>query len=294
MLTRLLPRSISIPSTTQVAFISADVNYKPIRRVEKPDGFLRHSNPLSREVLRRGWKSAKGRSVDIVRADERDRDFAGQFFGEEFSTWNNCCRHSKMTFEEFESMAAPGTDVTIAKGDLFMAFDGDKLIGTLYNSNHTEKDFEQMWHGEMPGNPNPVFRVKDDYADVIASYPYARTMNQFMGLLDILQPQTGKFLPANIKKFGITEALTIHPALHKEGVGYALIEVGDEVFKKRGVSHIGVYALAYGAQQICARLGYKTVQDLPYANFKENGKPVYENMYDGATSAKCMVKVLKN
>uniref|UniRef100_A0A7E4ULF3 N-acetyltransferase domain-containing protein n=1 Tax=Panagrellus redivivus TaxID=6233 RepID=A0A7E4ULF3_PANRE len=296
MLGRLIPR---LPTATQIAKISADaakLKQNPLRRVEKgPDGFYHHSDPLSREILLRNFTTKKGRVVDIVRADHRDRDMVAQYFGEEFSAGSNCCRHLGMTFKDFETMAGPGTDMCLEAGEILMVFEGDKLVATLHNSNHTDKEFPQMFNNELPGHPNPTFNVKDNYADLIASYKgLSPSMDRFMALLDVVQPQTGKFLPKGVKKFGIAEAMTVHPSAISEGIGRVLMEITKENFRKLGMSHVATYTLAAAGRRNAQQVGYKSLYTLPYTDFKENGKIVYENMHDGATVVDALLLTIKN
>uniref|UniRef100_A0A7E4ZQD8 N-acetyltransferase domain-containing protein n=1 Tax=Panagrellus redivivus TaxID=6233 RepID=A0A7E4ZQD8_PANRE len=291
----MLRRLVSNFSTPmiQTASICAEAHYTPIKKQEKcPEGYLRHPDPLSREIVIKGYKSRTGRLIDFVKADFRDRDMAAQFFCEEYSAHNNCCRHANMTFEDFECMAAPGTDLMLDRGDVFMAFDGDKLVATHLVSYYYEDKLNDIFHGELPGDANPVFKVKDDYADVIKTYNFNPAMNRYMALLDTIQPQTGKFLPKGVKALGINEVLSVLPEYQKDGIGYTMLSLGDAECIKRGITHIAGYALAVGTQKICKELGYDSLYTLPYTDFKENGTPVYANLYDGAIVADSLVRAL--
>uniref|UniRef100_A0A7E4W290 N-acetyltransferase domain-containing protein n=1 Tax=Panagrellus redivivus TaxID=6233 RepID=A0A7E4W290_PANRE len=282
-------------SLIQKANISAEVNYTPIKRVPKcPEGFLHNSNPLvDGKMLIRNLPSKTGRKLDYVIAAPKDRDLIATFSCENFPALNSCCAHTKMTYEEFECMAAPGTDLMLEKGVIFCAYDGDKLVGALYNSFNYEDKFEQMFHGEMPGMKNPKFIVKDDYAEDVKKYPFAPSMNYYMTLMDIVQPQTGKFLPAGIKAFGILELGIVHKDYQQDGIFPVFFDLAEKAFKEKGIHHVGGYCVATGTRRVLTRGGYKSLYTIPYTDFKVNGKPVYSNLKDGATCTDTMIRTIK-
>uniref|UniRef100_A0A7E4VV63 DDE_Tnp_Tn3 domain-containing protein n=1 Tax=Panagrellus redivivus TaxID=6233 RepID=A0A7E4VV63_PANRE len=46
-----------------------------------------------------------------------------------------------------------------------MAFWGNRLVSTFLLLYHDALEFPELFGDELPGAPNPVLRIKDDYAD---------------------------------------------------------------------------------------------------------------------------------
>uniref|UniRef100_A0A7E4V6M2 N-acetyltransferase domain-containing protein n=1 Tax=Panagrellus redivivus TaxID=6233 RepID=A0A7E4V6M2_PANRE len=293
MLYRLARRGI--PPLIQKAKASADVNYNPIKRVPKcDDGFYRKANPLvDGTVLLRKFKSKTGREIDYVLATPEDRNLVATFSSEIYAKYNSCCAHYKVKPEELDGLNAPATDQMLENGKIYCAYDGDKLIGCSYNSFNYEDKFEEMFNGEMPGMKDPKFIVKEDYAEEFNNQPFTPGVNYYLTMLDIVQPQTGKFLPAGIKGFGVMEGAMIHSEYQKEGIFQPMFDFAETAFKEAGIYHLAGYCIATGTRKILSRGGFETIYILNYDDFKVNGKPVYSNLSDGATCCDVVVKVLK-
>uniref|UniRef100_A0A7E4UYH1 N-acetyltransferase domain-containing protein n=1 Tax=Panagrellus redivivus TaxID=6233 RepID=A0A7E4UYH1_PANRE len=291
MSTLTLRRFASSIATTAPQYLGKT---RKINRIDKcPKGFFRDVNPLDREILLTGFKSPSGKRINFVRAEPKDFHVVAQFWGEEFTRTNNLCKHLGVTYEEFEQLASVTVNNCLKHGDVVMAFWGDRLVSTMLCLHYKESELPQLFDNELPGHPNPVFRIKNDYAEDIAAQPFCPKLNRCVALLDTVQRQTGKFLPAGVKKVGILEAVLVHPALHRERIGAVMLDLGDKQLVKYGVNDIIGTAVATYSSRICHKMGYKTLQKFYYKDYKEGGKPVFEDLNDEATYVAMIHRVIQ-
>uniref|UniRef100_A0A7E4ZTE5 N-acetyltransferase domain-containing protein n=1 Tax=Panagrellus redivivus TaxID=6233 RepID=A0A7E4ZTE5_PANRE len=259
------------------------LNLRRINKVEKcPEGYIRVPDVFDREVFKRNWKSPTGKTINFVLAHPKDFDMLSQFWAEEFIRTNNMCRHLGITYPDFESMASATIDKVFKQGDALMAFWGDRLVSTFLLLYHDASEFPELFGDELPGNPNPVLRIKDDYADDIASMPFTPKVNRCAALLTTVQSQTGKFLPSGVEKLGIFEAIVVHPELQKDGIGAAITNAGEKIIEKRGVTNLIAIGVANYSTRITHKIGFETLFKFYFKDFKENGKPVFYDLFDGS------------
>uniref|UniRef100_A0A7E4ZWZ1 N-acetyltransferase domain-containing protein n=1 Tax=Panagrellus redivivus TaxID=6233 RepID=A0A7E4ZWZ1_PANRE len=247
------------------------------------DGMFYDMNPLSRPIVRKGWASpVSGTIVDFVKAEARDAELVTQFWLEGFRESSNVCVHLGLTYDELHEMLSNWVTEMLDTGDVILGFDGTKLACLQLMRYHYEHEYEELFAGELPGHPNPKFIIKDDYAQDITSYPLPRNSARLACFLDDLVRQTGKFLPADVKSYCVFEATYVHKTYQKDRMGSVLINLAVEATLRRNVIHGVGYCVAMGTRKIALAQQWTPLFDALYKDYKDNGKPVFYDMHDGA------------
>uniref|UniRef100_A0AC34GRB6 Uncharacterized protein n=1 Tax=Panagrolaimus sp. ES5 TaxID=591445 RepID=A0AC34GRB6_9BILA len=217
--------------------------------------------------------------------DQNDIEFIKQFVIEHFVKESNIMRHLRIKGEELIELIHPLVDRWIKCENSIVIKHNKKIIGTAFGSLHTSEEFEELYRGQL-FHENPQFVIKDDYAEDIKNGPFKSLNNNRVAvLLNELEWQTGKFLPKGIQKFGLHELTAIDPNYYRFGFATSSAAVLQKIMFNQGCTHDGGYCVAMGTYRMSKRFDSETLFSMPYDRYLENGKPVFENMYDEATAA---------
>uniref|UniRef100_A0A914QW00 N-acetyltransferase domain-containing protein n=1 Tax=Panagrolaimus davidi TaxID=227884 RepID=A0A914QW00_9BILA len=110
-------------------------------------------------------------------------------------------------------------------------------------------------------------------------------LNRVAVLLEELGWQTGKFLPKDTQKLGIHELFSTQPSFMRSGLAAKIANTIQKIFIEQGCTQEAGYCVATGTWKMSLRYGHRTIYSLPYDQYLEDGKPVFENLYDKATAA---------
>uniref|UniRef100_A0A914YRK0 Uncharacterized protein n=1 Tax=Panagrolaimus superbus TaxID=310955 RepID=A0A914YRK0_9BILA len=240
--------------------------------------------------------------------DQNDIEFMTQFVTEHFVKESNIMRHLHIKGEELIELIHPLVDRWIKCENSIIIKHNKKIIGTAFGSLHKSEEFEELYRGQL-FHENPQFVIKDDYAEGIVQNhvtkklsffdplpPFVITYikngpfkslnnNRVAVLLNEMEWQTGKFLPKGIKTFGLHELTAINPKYYRFGFATSSAAVLQKIMFDQGCTHDGGYCVATGTYKMSKKFNSSTVFSMPYNRYLENGKPVFENFYDGATAA---------
>uniref|UniRef100_A0AC34FHR9 Uncharacterized protein n=1 Tax=Panagrolaimus sp. ES5 TaxID=591445 RepID=A0AC34FHR9_9BILA len=215
--------------------------------------------------------------------DQNDIEFIKQFVIEHFVKESNIMRHLRIKDEELIELIHPLVDRWIKCENSIVIKHKKKIIGTAFGSLHTSEEFEELYRGQL-FHENPQFVNKDDYAEDIKNGPFKSLNNSRVAvLLNELEWQTGKFLPKGIQKFG--ELTVIHPNYYRFGFATSTAAVLPKIMFSQGCTHDGGDCVAMGTYRMSKRFYSETLFSMPYDRYFENGKPVFQKMYDEATAA---------
>uniref|UniRef100_A0A7E4VMH1 N-acetyltransferase domain-containing protein n=1 Tax=Panagrellus redivivus TaxID=6233 RepID=A0A7E4VMH1_PANRE len=257
------------------------------------NGYYYDTNPLSRAILRPKWVSpTSGRVIDFVQGELRDANLLTEFWLKGFRDTSNVVRHLGLTYPDMHDLLAPWVHEMLETGDIICGFDGTRLAGLQLMRYHHENEFEELFAGELPGHPNPKFNVKEDYAKDIAAYDLPHNSARLACFLDDLVQQTGKFLPAETESYAVFEATYVHKDYQKDRMGTALVDIAVEACLRRKMYHSVGYCVATGTRRIGMANGWSSMFEAYYKDYKENGKPVFYDLNDGAEGSLQVYKKL--
>uniref|UniRef100_A0A7E4VKV6 N-acetyltransferase domain-containing protein n=1 Tax=Panagrellus redivivus TaxID=6233 RepID=A0A7E4VKV6_PANRE len=279
-----LQTAIRLSSSSRIVTSKPKQAYQSLPKCDQ--GLFHDLNPLSRQIVRKGWVSpVSGTVVDFVKAEPRDAEMINQFWVESFVDTNNICNHLGLSYQDLYGLHKPWTEEMIEKGDIIMGFDQTKFACLQLMKYHFQPEFEELFAGELPGHPNPQYHVKHDYAEDIASYDLPHNVARLACFLDDLVRQTGKFLPVEVKDVCIFEATCVHPLYQKDRMGSVIIATAVDATLRRNVVHGLGYCVATGTRKICEKQNWKFLFEARYDDYRENGEPVFFDMKDGATGS---------
>lgn len=61
------------------------------------------------------------------------------------------------------------------------------------------------------------------------------------------------------------------------------------MFKEKDCNYFIAFCLATASAKMCEKMGMWSAFMFPYSEYKENGKPVFQNCYDGAEGVHLMM-----
>uniref|UniRef100_A0A914YYR1 Uncharacterized protein n=1 Tax=Panagrolaimus superbus TaxID=310955 RepID=A0A914YYR1_9BILA len=261
---------------------ASKVVYKPVPR----SGGYMIDNRRDRKIIEDEYKPKKANcKLRFELMDENDIEFMIQIATEHFVRESNLMRHLQIKCEELIERWAPLIAKYILSETSVIIKDGDKIVGTGFGNVHDRKDFDRIFRGQL-FHDNPKFVIKDDYAEDINNGPYkSRNFNRVVVLFDELEWQTGKFLPKNTEKIGCSELISVDPNYMRLNLASKIALVNRELFQSKGCTHEHAIPVATGTWKAGQKLGHRTLFSLPYNQFLDNGKPVFENLHDNAIAA---------
>uniref|UniRef100_A0A7E4ZYG6 aralkylamine N-acetyltransferase n=1 Tax=Panagrellus redivivus TaxID=6233 RepID=A0A7E4ZYG6_PANRE len=167
-----------------------------------------------------------------------------------------------------------------------LAMDGDKIAGMALN--YVVK-LEQPRKSSDPMTP---LKLKPDYALDISNGPYDNhPANQLVVFIEEVEHDYKRFLPRCNKAFKI-DILFVLPEYAGHGIGTHLVEKALQLAVENSCQYALTVATAKASAHIFAKSGFTCAREVPFASFREHGSPVYQNLHDGNTSGKLMVKKL--
>ncbi|VDM78303.1 unnamed protein product, partial [Strongylus vulgaris] len=80
----------------------------------------------------------------------------------------------------------------------------------------------------------------------------------------------------------------VYDSKRKRGLGKELTRRAIETARCEGCNWVATAATASASQGVFSRVGFQTLYEIPYADFREHGKAVFRNLHDGCRSGKFM------
>ncbi|WKY10014.1 hypothetical protein Q1695_002394 [Nippostrongylus brasiliensis] len=133
-----------------------------------------------------------------------------------------------------------------------------------------------------------------DYGKEIANGPYSQhKANQIAVLVDVIESKQVELLGNGSKLFKY-DILGVSRAERGQGIGKRLTEMAIDTARREGCDWIVGDATAVASQNLLAKYGFKTLLEIPYSNYLDNGEVVFKNLHDGGKSAKFLALSLKD
>ncbi|VDL74657.1 unnamed protein product [Nippostrongylus brasiliensis] len=132
-----------------------------------------------------------------------------------------------------------------------------------------------------------------DYGADIAVGPYSEhKANQVMTFVEVLESKQDELLGDGRKVLKI-DILGVSKAERGQGIAKRLTEMALDTARSEGCDWVATAATAAASQGIFAKFGFKTMFEVPYSNYLDNGKVVFQDLHDGGQSGKFMVLAMK-
>ncbi|VDM57413.1 unnamed protein product [Angiostrongylus costaricensis] len=120
----------------------------------------------------------------------------------------------------------------------------------------------------------------------IAKGPYKQhKANQLTAFVDAME-QALRRLPDAFTKYLKIDILCVAGDAKGRGLGKELVQRAVKIARAEGCEWVTAVATAAASQAIFSQLGFKTIYQIPFANFRENGVVVFNNLSDGCISGK--------
>ncbi|VDL74659.1 unnamed protein product [Nippostrongylus brasiliensis] len=128
----------------------------------------------------------------------------------------------------------------------------------------------------------------------IANGPYRQhKSNQIAVLLDVIESKQVVLLGNGSKVFKC-DVLCVSRAARGQGIAKRLTEMAIDTARREGCDWMASDATAVASQNLLAKYGFKTLLEIPYSNYLDNGEVVFKNLPDGGKSAKFIALSLKD
>ncbi|CAJ0599817.1 unnamed protein product [Cylicocyclus nassatus] len=141
--------------------------------------------------------------------------------------------------------------------------------------------------GSADASSSTKIKENHDYTEEISNGSYKQHKgNQITVLVHILEEELKRLLSKS--KFMELDILCIHKDYAGRGLGKELTRRATEMARAEGCEYLAAVATAGASQAIFKKYGWKTLVEIPYTDYCENGNPVFQNLHDGHQSAKAM------
>ncbi|KJH44573.1 acetyltransferase, GNAT family [Dictyocaulus viviparus] len=130
--------------------------------------------------------------------------------------------------------------------------------------------------------------LNHDFAEEIAKGPYKQhKANQLVSYVSALE--RGLYnLPGNFITFLKIDIICVANHARGQGLGKRMTLESIKIARSQHCEWIVTAATASASQVLFSRVGFETFFKLPYSIFRENGRVVFDNLYDGCSSGKLM------
>uniref|UniRef100_A0A914YMP3 N-acetyltransferase domain-containing protein n=1 Tax=Panagrolaimus superbus TaxID=310955 RepID=A0A914YMP3_9BILA len=217
-----------------------------------------------------------------------------QFCTEHFTKEMNIVKHLNIKGNELIDLLGPMIANWIKCQNSIVAKNDNKIVGIFMGCIVERYEFHEIYRGAL-FHDNPKLVLKNDYAEEIRNGPFkSLNLNRIAILIEELEWQTGKFLPKDTHKLALLEFAAVHPSFMRFGVGTKAAPLMQKIMLDQGCTHEVGYTVSVGTYKICLKSGHIPIFSLPYERYIENGRPVFENLHDGATAAHMTLRALRD
>ncbi|VDM81522.1 unnamed protein product, partial [Strongylus vulgaris] len=155
-----------------------------------------------------------------------------------------------------------------------LAYDGDRLVGLCLCS-LKDSDTEDTLV------PAEVDFENHDCAEDIKKGPYKEhKANEIVTLVHALEDSLKRLIGKHKKVLKID--------ILSKGLGKALTRRAVEIALTERCDWVVTTATSSASQRIFAKAGLRVIYEIPYEHFRENGNPVFQNLYDGCSAGRAM------
>ncbi|EYC12749.1 hypothetical protein Y032_0046g1400 [Ancylostoma ceylanicum] len=162
-----------------------------------------------------------------------------------------------------------------------VVYDHDRLIAMCLCSVSKYEDGD----GAIPPE---VDAEHHDFAEEILKGPYKQhKANQLVAYVSALEHRQRRLLGTNTKVLKI-DILCVLSEYKGRGLGKELTRRAVETARSEGCEWVASAATASASQGIFSRFGFKSLYEIPYSAFRENGNEVFRNLHDGCQGGKFM------
>jgi len=227
------------------------------------------------------WKPPKlDFKVNIEVATEKDADLTYDFMITDSRTSEPMCTSMEIQEAEIPIILKVVNDRSIGSGlTLLMFKDDDKeLIGIRMTS-----------VGEIPKDVvKKEFEILPDYKELIDSQPSkSRKEQRIIALVETMYDYAPQFLPPG--PYFCMELIGIKKQYRMGNLSTAFVKEMYKLAASKGIQYGEVLCTAKASTHVCKKLGMKTVLEMPYSKFLDNGEACFENTPDGSTGAQLMI-----
>ncbi|CAJ0599819.1 unnamed protein product [Cylicocyclus nassatus] len=165
-----------------------------------------------------------------------------------------------------------------------LVYDGNRLIAMCLCSLCSTETMDAPF-------PAQIDVKNHDFAEDIVKGPYKQhKANQIIIFVRFLEDTLSQMLSKH--KFMKMDILCVHKDYMGQGLGKELNRWAMQNAQAEGCEYIATAATAAASQAIFAKSGWKILYEVPYASYRENGNPVFQNLHDGCQSAKVVAAKL--
>ncbi|PAV61427.1 hypothetical protein WR25_01767 [Diploscapter pachys] len=167
------------------------------------------------------------------------------------------------------------------KSPSILVYHNEDLIAVCLNDLKTSKK-----------DPNRTYSLEidpyKDYAKMIASGPYPQHVaNQLWAFITTAEENLPIMIPENslIIKLDI---LCVRKDFQGRGIAKKLVQMTLQKAEDLHCNYVCTVGSAVASQGIFKKYGFKSLCEMPFFCFRENGKQVYENLSDGGLCGRLM------
>ncbi|KHJ77573.1 acetyltransferase, GNAT family [Oesophagostomum dentatum] len=132
-----------------------------------------------------------------------------------------------------------------------------------------------------------------DFAEEIRNGPYKQhRSNQLLNYVVALEHRQKRLLGIHSKVFKL-DVIGVHKDYRGQGLGQKLTQLAIDKARAEDCDWVATAATARASQGIFSKMGFKTLYEIPYSLFRENGKVVFQKLHDGGQEGKFMALKLK-
>ncbi|KAI6191214.1 N-acetyltransferase domain-containing protein [Aphelenchoides bicaudatus] len=228
------------------------------------------------------WKPPKlDFSVNIEIATKNDADLTYNFMLDDFRKTEPMCASSEMEKDERSFIFKDVNDRCIDSGlSLLMFKDDAELIGIRMTS-----------VARMPKKKfTKEFVILPDYKELIDAQPATnRKEKRISAMIELLSEFGPKFIPTTVENYICFELISIKEEFRCGNLATRLVEETLKLASAQGLQYVTAFCTAKSSQRVCSKLGLKTMLELPFNQYLDDGQICFENTPDGSTGAKLMV-----
>ncbi|KHJ90106.1 acetyltransferase, GNAT family [Oesophagostomum dentatum] len=132
-----------------------------------------------------------------------------------------------------------------------------------------------------------------DFAEKIRDGPYEHhKANQLLVYSETLE-QKRKQLHGNSAKVMYIDVVVVDKDYRRCGIANELVQKAVELARAEGCDWVSACATSAASQELLKNMNFETLYEIPYASFREKGKPVFINLDDSCDAGRYMGLQLK-
>uniref|UniRef100_A0A7E4V5E4 N-acetyltransferase domain-containing protein n=1 Tax=Panagrellus redivivus TaxID=6233 RepID=A0A7E4V5E4_PANRE len=233
-----------------------------------------------------------GRTIHFEIADEKDEDLLLNQYLDGFVNQISYFRAFDITHDDYRDLFREHVKMLLPVGGTMFGFHEDNLVCFRLVTYHNHDDIPEVF-GPLanPGDPPPVVEFPKDIGPLVNAGRTFRSVivpneartyypRLSMVVLELVEKQIGKFLPADVKNLAYAEGLFVHDEFQRNGISEYLSDVSDDLAIEHGCNYVANITVATASTEMSKKRNFKTLFHIPYDQLYVNGELEFKDLWD--------------